>query len=366
MKIAILLIFFGVLVFPAGAVTHNEFSAGGSDTLRSVSEVEAHRNSSAVIAGRLQKFTPWKEGKGRNVMYWNWEIVLPKGGSFPVAPLRGGHRDTVDLAKYENEFVIVDAFVFFGIVIGDSDPSRQSAAGYRLDVSGISIWQSGADFMMLPDTCRVYGDLEKNQNKEIIAAGKLIEYTPPHDASKLGSEKIWDWELQMQDGSTIPVGKTNSSLDLSKFKDKDVFIKGFLKYGIIFGDTNTANMEGYRIDPIDIAIIENETGYNSNENDRKITFDLGEFTEDGLRQRITGEGSSINYEFCIPAEEEKLNEVTAIDPTAKVYKGSKGRIGCKDNQWLVIGESRQSNFKKVIRTIAGLNYVVQINETFWE
>lgn len=372
MKTAIMLLVCAILLFTVVISARAEVPAvtADLDTLRSVSEVEAHKHSYAVILGKLQKFTPWTEGKGRNVMYWKWEIVLPEGGSFPVTSHDKSDGESINFAEYEGEYVKLYAHVYYGIVIGDGNPDRQSATGYRLDATGIEIWDEGAKFMMLPemqrDTCRVWGDLERNQNKEIVAAGKLIEYTPPNDGSKLGSEKIWEWELQMQDGNKIPVGKTNSSLNLESFKDKDVFIRAFLKFGIIFGDTNTANMEGYRIDPIDIEIIENGTGYNGNENEKKITFDLREFSEDGIRQRVPGEGSSINYEFCIPAEEEKLKEVTAIDPSAKVYKGSKGRIGCKDNQWLMIGESRQSNFKTVIRTIAGLDYVSRIDETFWE
>lgn len=369
MKTTIMLLIGGLLVFLGSDIIPDKSSiicltAGSGDTLRSISEVEAKRNSSAIIAGRLQKFTPWTEGKGRNVMYWDWEIELPMGGSFPVTSLNKSGGEVINFSEYENKFVILDAFVFYGIVIGDSDPSRQSATGYRLDVAGVTLWNNGEGAEMWFKTCRSYDDIKNNQNRVINAIGKVTEYTPPHDGSKLGDEKIWDWELRLPDGYTIPISRTNSSLNLESFKDKDVYVEAYLKYGIIFGDSNTANMQGYRLDIMNAAFY--ETGPIEPSHRLKVKFDLGEFTEDGLRQRIHGEGSSINYEFCIPADEEAVKEVTSIDATAKIHKGSKGRSGCSDSEWLVIGESRQSNFKDVIKSLAKLKYVREISETFWE
>lgn len=98
----------------------------------------------------------------------------------------------------------------------------------------------------------------------------------------------------------------------------------------------------------------------------KITFDLSEFTSDGLREKPKGEFISINYEFCIPASEETLKEVQAIDSTVGVMKGAKGRSGCSDKEWLCIGSSHQPGFKMVITKLAALKYIRKINETFWE
>lgn len=364
MKSVIMLLTCALLLFTGMTTVQFEKTKASIDTLRTGSEVEANKYSYAVILGKLQKFTPWTEGKGRNVMYWDWEIVLPKGGSFPVTLHNKSDGESINFVEYEGEYVKLYAYVYYGIVIGDSNPDHQSATGYRLDAIGIEIWEGAAEQILLPDTCWIYRDIEENPNKEIIAAGKLIEYIPSHDNSKLGSEKIWDWELQMQDGYTIPIGKTNSSLDLSKFKNKDVFIKAFLKFGIIFGDTNTANMEGYRIDPLEVYL--NERGYGSLLDERKINFSLSEFTDNGMRRQALGEGMAINYEFCIPGDDKTMKEVMAIDPTAKIHKDSKGRSACSEREWLVIGASHQDNFKEVIKKLAALEYVRQINETFWE
>lgn len=220
---------------------------------------------------------------------------------------------------------------------------------------------SGSGFI---DTCWINLDLEEHQNMEVIAAGKLIEYIPRHDNSKLGDEKIWDYELQMQDGYTVPLKKSDGALELDGFKDKDIFIKAFIKYGIIFGDTNTANMQGYRIDPI--AVYVNERGYGMPYYERKIRINLREFYDDGYRKMPDAQGSPANYEFCIPANDSALNEVLAIDITAGVMKGSKGRSGCSDKEWLCIGSTRQRGFKEVLKKLSSLKYIRKITETFWE
>jgi hypothetical protein len=98
----------------------------------------------------------------------------------------------------------------------------------------------------------------------------------------------------------------------------------------------------------------------------KISFDLSEFTDDGLRERPKGEFNAISYEFCIPADEETLNEVKKIDTTLSVYKTSKGRSGCSDKEWLCIGKSHRAGFKSVILKLASLRYIRKISETFWE
>jgi len=98
----------------------------------------------------------------------------------------------------------------------------------------------------------------------------------------------------------------------------------------------------------------------------KITFDLSEFTEDGLRERPKGEFNAISYEFCIPASEDTLNRIRTIDSTVSIFKKSKGRSGCSDKEWLCIGHSHQAGFKKVILKLASLKYIRKISETFWE
>jgi hypothetical protein len=210
------------------------------------------------------------------------------------------------------------------------------------------------------DTCRMWGDIESHRNNNAYVIGKIIEYVPPHDSSKLGDEKIWDWEIITADNYAIPLTAKNKSLDVNSFIGKYVIVKAFILYGIIFGRDNTANMQGTRIDAEEIHLIDLPAAWS------KIKIDLSEFNNNGLRKDPGGERSSIHYEFCIPASEEIYKEVYKIDSTAIYYKGSKGRSACSDKEWLCIGSSRQPGFKKVIQKLAELPYIRQITETFWE
>ncbi len=102
------------------------------------------------------------------------------------------------------------------------------------------------------------------------------------------------------------------------------------------------------------------------ENESKIRIDLSEFNDDGYRVRPDGEKSATHYEFCIPAIDSILAEVKAMDPMAEVMKGSKGRSGCTDEEWLVISSTRKARFKEIIKQQAALPYIRKITETFWE
>lgn len=356
-----------VLILAAGLgtltkSTHNNFiSIAPRDTCYSVTDIQVHKGKEVIIFGKLQKFTPWEKGKGSGHMFWDWEIAFPLGGAYPVISKPGS--DSIDFAKFENQNVIVYATVYFGIVIGDSDPNHQSATGYRIDAERIE-----ADPLAPPvqtDTCWIWDDIESNHNREAFVAGKLIEYVPPHDGSKLGDEKLWPYELQLADGYEIPLSDLSSAgLELAGFINRDVFVKAYIVHGIIFGRENTANIHGTRLDAYEIYV--NERGYPKPYYEMKIKFDLNEFTEDGYRQRGMGEVMSINYEFCIPADENTWKEVSGIDATLSLMKGSKGRSGCSSSEWLCIGSSRQERFKEVIIALADKKYIRKITETFWE
>ena len=98
---------------------------------------------------------------------------------------------------------------------------------------------------------------------------------------------------------------------------------------------------------------------------QKIRFDLSTLNEDGLRGPPDG-FRSLTYEFCIPAEQSCLDEVTRIDPTAQSTIGSHGRIHCPPDRHLVMGNTHQTNFRVVLFRLAGLTYVERIEESFFE
>lgn len=366
--ITAILTFFMLFSFNSGekgSVSENLSFENYGDTVRTITEAEANKNKNAIIIGKLQKFTPWTSGKGANHMFWNWEIVFEGGGAIPIASKDKSDGESINFADYENQNVVIFGRVFFGTVIGDSNPDHQSASGYRIDADGIFSVSEGVPGMNIepvtptPDTCRTWTDIEAHYNQTAYVEGKVTEYLAPYDGSKLGESKIFDWQIVTTDNYKIPLTAKNSNLDINSYIGKKVIVKAYILNGIIWGEVNTANMTGTRIDAEEISLAPNGEG------GAKITLNLNEFNSDGMRER-GGEFSSTNYEFCIPATDEAMAEVMAIDPTAGIYKKSKGRSGCSDKEWLVIGSSRQKNFKNVILKLASLDYVRKISETFWE
>ncbi|MBL8017377.1 MAG: hypothetical protein JNK43_08915 [Ignavibacteria bacterium] len=333
------------------------------DTCRTMDDAERLANKDAVIYGWLQKYTPVTRGKGSHHMFWNWEIEFSDGSRIPVVSKDKSDGESIVFDEYSFANVVIHGRIFYGTIIGDSDPGHQSASGYRIDADGID-FMPGYEPQSSVDTCRIFIDLEANANKKIFASGKLLKYVQPRDGSKLGDEKIWDYVLEMPDGTILPLKRTGDDLEPESFINRDVFVYGFLKHGIIFGRENTANMTGYRLDPLDIKV--NEKGYITPLHEYKIKIDLTAFDDDGYRVYPNGEKSSAHYEFCIPAVDSLLAEVKAIDPEAGEMKGSKGRSGCSDREWLIISSTRKPGFKEIIKRTAELEYVRKITETFWE
>jgi len=97
----------------------------------------------------------------------------------------------------------------------------------------------------------------------------------------------------------------------------------------------------------------------------KVAVNLSKLDEDGLAGPANGK-VAVNYEFCIPASDKHWKSVQKIDSTAQKMAGSPGRIGCEKQSWLIVGSTHQPNHKRVIYDLASLDYVVRIQETFWE
>ncbi len=95
----------------------------------------------------------------------------------------------------------------------------------------------------------------------------------------------------------------------------------------------------------------------SGKNKNKITFDL---------KKLNQKAVFLDYEFCVPQKDKIIKELKTIDQTIIVYKTSKGRIGCSNNQYLCIGNSNQKNAKKVLLTLASFDYIQQIDQCFFE
>ena len=97
----------------------------------------------------------------------------------------------------------------------------------------------------------------------------------------------------------------------------------------------------------------------------KITFDTGRLDERGLAGPPDGL-RSLMYEFCIPRDSARIADVRAIDPSVRVYPGSPGRIGCRADQALCIGETHQPGWRDVLDRLAGLAWIERIDESYAE
>ncbi len=97
--------------------------------------------------------------------------------------------------------------------------------------------------------------------------------------------------------------------------------------------------------------------------EKKMDFTFSKLNKKGL---IKKRGTSLAYEFCIPNKDEYLDKVKAIDSTIAIYKSSKGRIGCGENQLLCIGETADKDYKTILIELTKLPYVKSINESFFE
>lgn len=97
---------------------------------------------------------------------------------------------------------------------------------------------------------------------------------------------------------------------------------------------------------------------------KKIGLDFKKIDSEGLTGPANGKVAQ-NYEFCIPATEKHWRQVEKIDPSAE-KNGGKGRVGCKENQWLIIGNTHQKNYQRVLFQLASLPYVARIEPVFWE
>lgn len=97
----------------------------------------------------------------------------------------------------------------------------------------------------------------------------------------------------------------------------------------------------------------------------KINFETDNINPQGL----TGNSASlrsVSYEFCIPKNAAIAKQVKAIDPSIQLYDKARGRINCSDTETLAIGNTHQSHWKIVLLNLSSQDYIIEIQETFFE
>jgi hypothetical protein len=96
----------------------------------------------------------------------------------------------------------------------------------------------------------------------------------------------------------------------------------------------------------------------------KIAFALSGFDEEGLYGPEDGRRAR-DYEFCVPDREATLAEVRAIDSSVRITRAS-GRIGCRTDEALAIGNTHQRDWRDVLTRLARLEYVRRIEPHYAE
>lgn len=96
-----------------------------------------------------------------------------------------------------------------------------------------------------------------------------------------------------------------------------------------------------------------------------VRFDLGDLNSEGLLGSEDGL-RALSYEFCVPASETHVEEVRAIDVTLSIQRGSPGRIGCGEAEYLAIGNTHQSDFRRVLERLGRLPYIERIEQVHFE
>jgi len=97
----------------------------------------------------------------------------------------------------------------------------------------------------------------------------------------------------------------------------------------------------------------------------KIGFDINAIDKDGLIGPLDGK-VALNYEFCIPANNQYFNQVRQIDPSVRFHKKSKGRVGCSKTEWLCIGNTEQEYARTKIQRLAELPFIKRIQRAHFE
>lgn len=97
---------------------------------------------------------------------------------------------------------------------------------------------------------------------------------------------------------------------------------------------------------------------------KKVGIDFKSIDDQGLMGPEGGK-VAVSYEFCIPKDEKLWKKVSGIDRTAE-RSDAPGRIQCSDGQWLIVGNTHQGNYKRVLYELAALPEVVRIQQAFFE
>jgi len=89
-----------------------------------------------------------------------------------------------------------------------------------------------------------------------------------------------------------------------------------------------------------------------------VEFDLRQLDAQGARPASGFQ--PLTYEFCVPANPNATGGVESIDRTLRCHPGVPGRIGCRPDQALCMGNTGQSNWAEVLAELSNEPFVRRI------
>lgn len=91
-----------------------------------------------------------------------------------------------------------------------------------------------------------------------------------------------------------------------------------------------------------------------------IAFDFDDLDADGRYEPEDGDPRYLPYEFCVPARDEIVDEIGAIDATALCTEVAPGTGGCGGGEMLCVGNTKQADFRGVLQRLAAKPYIREI------
>lgn len=75
---------------------------------------------------------------------------------------------------------------------------------------------------------------------------------------------------------------------------------------------------------------------------------------------------SLDYEFCIPLDEQYRREVREVDSEIYCRRGPGMRIGCDADQYACLGNTGYQDYRRILCELSAKDYVTRIDRTWWE
>ena len=89
-----------------------------------------------------------------------------------------------------------------------------------------------------------------------------------------------------------------------------------------------------------------------------VEFDLRQIDPQGNRPDAGFQ--PLTYEFCVPSDPNATGGVESIDRTVRCHPGVPGRVGCRPDQALCVGNTGQTDWAAVLAELSNEPFVTRI------